>query len=165
MSHAVNEAYHSSLLFTQCPVSIGLCGTTGVASWNRANRNELVELGVDCLVAFIQYFARIQTDFGARTLIEVELAGLGVLRPLVISDSGLVGADALDVALSSVVSAKQPRFIEVASNPTEAAKEARDVFLGLAHAGVVAAGTSFNQTAARIGSADDYACIARAAFK
>ena len=116
-------------------------------------------------MAFIQYLARIQIEFGARALISAELTRLGVLRPLVISDSGLVDADALDVALSSVVSAKQPRFIEVASNPTEAAKEARDVFLGLAHAGVVAAGTSFNQTAARIGSADDYACIARAAFK
>ena len=37
-------------------------------------------------MAFIQYLARIQIDFGARALLEAELARLGVSRPLVRSE-------------------------------------------------------------------------------
>lgn len=81
-------------------------------------------------MAFIQYLARIQIDFGARALLEAELARLGVSRPLVISDRGVLGAGVLDVALSSIATAKQwPRFTDVPSNPTEgAARLALDAF-------------------------------------
>ena len=81
-------------------------------------------------MALIQYLARIQIDFGARSLIEAELSRLGVSRPLVVSDRGVCDAGVLELALSASVCAKQwPRFSDVPSNPTEAAaRQALDVF-------------------------------------
>lgn len=76
-------------------------------------------------MALIQYIGRIQIDFGARQLIGAELARLGVSRPLVVSDGGVAGAGVLDLALSETVdSGSWPRFVDVQSNPTEAAAKA-----------------------------------------
>lgn len=73
-------------------------------------------------MALIQYIGRIQIDFGARQLLGAELARLGVSRPLVVSDHGVVGAGVLDLALSgSAEAGAWPRFVEVPSNPTEVA--------------------------------------------
>jgi 4-hydroxybutyrate dehydrogenase len=73
-------------------------------------------------MAFIQYLARIQIDPGARKLLSAELARQGVVRPLIVSDRGVVGAGVLDRALAAhEPAASWPRFIDVPANPTVAA--------------------------------------------
>lgn len=73
-------------------------------------------------MAFIQYINRIQFDNGARTLLQDELDLQGVKRPLIVSDRGLASVGVLDQALESLRDRDTlPRFIDVPSNPTEAA--------------------------------------------
>lgn len=93
-------------------------------------------------MAFIQYLARIQIDYGARALIGSELARLGVSNPLVISDQGVASAGVLDNALGHTPGAEAwARFTEVPPNPTiTAAAAARAAFLGGGCDGFVAIG-------------------------
>jgi alcohol dehydrogenase class IV len=47
-------------------------------------------------MAFIQYISRIQFDFGALSLLQQELQGLGVKNPLIVTDPGVVASGVLD---------------------------------------------------------------------
>lgn len=76
-------------------------------------------------MAFIQYIGRIQFDNGARRLLPDELARLGVARPLIISDRALEANGVLTLALEALEKADAlPHFLDVPSNPTEAAARA-----------------------------------------
>ena len=75
-------------------------------------------------MALIPYFARIQFDFGARRLLAEELAALGVRRPLVVTDRGVVSAGVLQRALESIASLAPPVFSDVAPDPHLAVAEA-----------------------------------------
>lgn len=72
-------------------------------------------------MALIQYMARIQFAHGARTELPAELDGLGVARPLVMTDEGLVAAGVLAQALEALPPGRvAATFDAVPSNPTEA---------------------------------------------
>src|SRR5579871_2757796 len=75
-------------------------------------------------MALIPYFARIQFDFGARSLLGAELDALGVRRPLVISDRGVASAGVLSQALQSIAARDAPVFDGVAADPHVAIVEA-----------------------------------------
>lgn len=76
-------------------------------------------------MAFIQYIGRIQFADGARRLLPHELEGLGVLRPLIVSDRGLEKNGVLFTALEQLDGvAELPHFLDVPSNPTETAARA-----------------------------------------
>lgn len=76
-------------------------------------------------MAFIQYIGRIQFDDGARGLLPNELARLKLRRPLIISDRGLEACGVLTAALEHLDGTiNMPQFLEVPSNPTEAAAQA-----------------------------------------
>ncbi len=47
-------------------------------------------------MALINYLTRIQFDFGALGMLAEELKELGVTRPLVVTDEGVVAAGVLD---------------------------------------------------------------------
>jgi 4-hydroxybutyrate dehydrogenase len=73
-------------------------------------------------VALIQYIARIQFAHGARAELPAELALLGVRRPLVMTDGGLIRAGVLATALEALLPGNvAATFDAVPANPTEAA--------------------------------------------
>jgi 4-hydroxybutyrate dehydrogenase len=70
-------------------------------------------------VALIQYLSRIQFDFGACRLLGDELAVLGVTRPLVVSDPGVVASGVLERALAHLEPGRvAATFDRVPANPT-----------------------------------------------
>ena len=72
----------------------------------------------------ITYLTKIQFDFGAIGLISEELAALGVRRPLVVTDRGVVAVGLADrLAEHLPEGANLPRFDETPENPTEAAMD------------------------------------------
>lgn len=72
----------------------------------------------------ITYLTKIQFDFGAIGLISEELAALGVRRPLVVTDKGIVAVGLADrLAEHLPEGANLPRFDETPENPTEAAMD------------------------------------------
>lgn len=76
-------------------------------------------------MAFIQYIGRIQFDDGARCALPDELTRAGIARPLIISDRGLEANGVLATALEFLEgSSALPLFLDVPSNPTEAAVRA-----------------------------------------
>lgn len=72
-------------------------------------------------MAFIQYINRIQFDFGALKLLQPELQGLGVRRPLVVTDAGVVASGILDRVVQALnghpheVFARAPRHPDLPS--------------------------------------------------
>jgi alcohol dehydrogenase class IV len=71
-------------------------------------------------MALIGYLARIQFDFGARALLPDELRGLGVTRPLVVTDAGVVAAGLLErVREGWAGGGGAPVFDATPGNPTE----------------------------------------------
>lgn len=76
-------------------------------------------------MALINYLTKIQFDFGALDALAGELAELGVVRPLLVTDKGIVEAGLLDrVADSLGGTAKPAVFDGTPANPTEEAVEA-----------------------------------------
>ena len=71
-------------------------------------------------MARILYLTTIEFGAGAITQLGHLLAETGVKRPLVVSDHGIVGAGLLDRAAAGLP-AGAPRFLDVPTNPTEAA--------------------------------------------
>jgi len=73
-------------------------------------------------MALIQYLTRIQFDDGAVSLLGAELALLGVSRPLLVTDKGIVGAGILAAVLEkSGLPQDSAVFDDTPENPTEAA--------------------------------------------
>lgn len=93
-------------------------------------------------MALITYLTKIQFDFGARALLADELAALGVVRPLLVTDEGIVAAglvdmvrEALPAAMTVVVFDKTP------ANPTEqATRAALEVYRKERLDGIIAVG-------------------------
>jgi alcohol dehydrogenase class IV len=74
-------------------------------------------------MALINYLTKIQFDFGALELLPDELHSLGVSRPLVVTDMGLVAAGLAGRVKDGLASAT-PVFDGTPPNPTEEAVEA-----------------------------------------
>lgn len=93
-------------------------------------------------MAFIQYIGRIQFDDGARQTLPAEVARLGLERPLIISDRGLQANGVLAQALEFLAGWEAlPTFLDVPSNPTEAAaRTALDLYRSEGCDGVIAIG-------------------------
>lgn len=72
-------------------------------------------------MAFIQYINRIQFENGARAQLPVEVALLGMERPLIISDRRLEANGVLAAALEHLDTTGLPRFLDVPPNPTASA--------------------------------------------
>ncbi len=73
-------------------------------------------------MALIHYLTQIQFDFGAVRLLPDECARIGIRRPLVVTDRGVVAAGVAEQALAPIAG-KLPYalFDETPGNPTEAA--------------------------------------------
>jgi len=76
-------------------------------------------------MALITYLTRIQFDFGALALLGEEMALLGVSRPLIVTDRGLVHAGAVERLLAALPDATAATiFDSTPQNPTEKAARA-----------------------------------------
>lgn len=71
-------------------------------------------------MATLNYLTTTQFDFGAVALLPKELKRLGMSRPLIVTDPGVVAAGVLDQALEALPDrAALPRFDATPANPTE----------------------------------------------
>ncbi len=93
-------------------------------------------------MALITYLTRIQFDFGALKLLESELQLLGMRRPLVVTDKGVIAA-----GLWAKVKAELPGNMPIAlydgtpENPTEAAmRDALKIYKDEGCGGIIAIG-------------------------
>lgn len=76
-------------------------------------------------MALITYLTTIKFGFGEIAGIEVDLAGLGIARPLIVADKGIVAAGLVDaVSRHAGVLKNAPVFGDTPTNPTEEAVEA-----------------------------------------
>jgi len=74
-------------------------------------------------MALINYLTRIQFDFGAISLLADELHALGMSRPLIVTDEGVVAAG-LSARVKANLPSATPVFHDTPANPTEDAVEA-----------------------------------------
>lgn len=74
-------------------------------------------------MALIQYISRIQFDFGALALLPEELTALGLKRPLLVTDPGIVQAGILERVLDAVRPLRPFVFDQTPENPNEQALE------------------------------------------
>ncbi len=73
-------------------------------------------------MALITYLTNVKFGFGEIAGIEADLAGLGITKPLIVTDKGIVAAGLITgIAARSPVLAAAPVFDETPTNPTEAA--------------------------------------------
>jgi 4-hydroxybutyrate dehydrogenase len=93
-------------------------------------------------MALIQYLTRIQFDFGALALLPAELELLGVRRPLIVTDPGVVNAGLLERVQATLPAAMRTAvFDQTPANPTEAAARAAvETYLAGGCDGVIAVG-------------------------
>ncbi len=75
------------------------------------------------MISTITYLTTIEFGPGALARLTDALADLGIERPLVVSDHGIAAAGIIDRA-ASLLPADAPRFLDVPSNPIEAAVKA-----------------------------------------
>jgi 4-hydroxybutyrate dehydrogenase len=76
-------------------------------------------------VGLITYLTQVRFDFGAAAGIDGDLAELGIARPLVVADRGVVAAGLVEQVIRAAPRlADAPVFDAVPSNPTEEAAEA-----------------------------------------
>jgi alcohol dehydrogenase class IV len=71
----------------------------------------------------ILYLTQIEFGPGERAALPKALADLGIRRPLIVSDHGIVNAGLLDQAAGDIAKGT-PRFLDTPTNPTEAAVNA-----------------------------------------
>jgi hypothetical protein len=93
-------------------------------------------------MALINYLARIQFDFGAVRLLPDELRTLGVRRPLIVTDPGVVSAGLVDRAREALGAGSGPAVFDATpENPTEnAVLAALDLYRAWGCDGLVAVG-------------------------
>ncbi|CAN7589824.1 iron-containing alcohol dehydrogenase [Bosea sp. LjRoot9] len=73
-------------------------------------------------MALITYLTTVKFGFGEIAGIEADLAGLGVTRPLIVTDKGIVGAGLISgICAHSPLLATAPVFDATPTNPTESA--------------------------------------------
>src|ERR1043166_5333934 len=93
-------------------------------------------------MALITYLTRIQFDFGALKLLESELQLLGIRRPLIVTDKGVIAAG-LWAKVKEQLPGNMPLALYDATpeNPTEAAmREALKIYKDDGCDGIVAIG-------------------------
>jgi 4-hydroxybutyrate dehydrogenase len=91
-------------------------------------------------MATITYLTTIEFEAGAVASLPAQLAAVGIKRPMIVSDRGLVAAGIVDW-IRSLAPEGTPVFLDVPPNPTEtAATEAVKVYREAACDGLVAAG-------------------------
>ena len=93
-------------------------------------------------MSIITYLTRIRFEVGAITSLGEELKALGVARPLIVTDKGIVAAGLIeDVIAKSGLDRETPVFDQTPENPTEKATiAARDQFKELGCDGIIAIG-------------------------
>ena len=92
-------------------------------------------------MALITYLTRIQFDFGALKLLKDELAALGVKRPLIVTDKGVVKAGLAERVANAVAGPLAATYDETPANPTErSAAAAIAVYRESGADGVIAVG-------------------------
>ncbi|PZP70901.1 iron-containing alcohol dehydrogenase [Agrobacterium sp. MS2] len=93
-------------------------------------------------MSLINYLTRIQFDFGASSLISEELSLLGVSRPLIVTDVGIVKAGLIEkIKVAAGLSANTPLYDGTPENPDEnAVLKARDQFLSEGCDSIIAVG-------------------------
>lgn len=70
-------------------------------------------------MSLIQYITRINFDFGAIELLHSECERIGIKKPLIVTDKGVVAAGLVEKALIALRSIKAVIFDETPPNPTE----------------------------------------------
>jgi hypothetical protein len=92
-------------------------------------------------MALITYLTRIQFDFGAIKLLPDELKLLGIKRPMIITDKGIVAAGLSDRVQAAMGTPPAAIFDGTPANPTETAvAAAADVYRGAGADGIIAIG-------------------------
>jgi alcohol dehydrogenase class IV len=93
-------------------------------------------------MSIITYLTRIRFEVGAITTLAEELKALGVARPLIVTDKGIVAAGLIeDVIAKAGLDGETPVFDQTPENPTEKATiAARDQFKELGCDGIIAIG-------------------------
>ena len=93
-------------------------------------------------MAFIFYVTQVQFDFGASKLLADECKRVGIARPLVVTDKGVVAAGVAEQALRAIHGAlPYAVFDETPGNPTEAAVlKALDAYRAHGADGLIAVG-------------------------
>ena len=72
-------------------------------------------------MALITYLTKIQFDYGALGLLSDELAGLGIRRPMIVTDPGLAASGVLDQVRGALNGTGATVYDQTPANPTEAA--------------------------------------------
>ncbi|VTU45395.1 1,3-propanediol dehydrogenase (plasmid) [Variovorax sp. SRS16] len=72
-------------------------------------------------MALIQYITQINVEAGALKLLAAECQRVGIKRPMIVSDRGVVAAGIVDKVLKMLQGVDATVFAETPSNPTEAA--------------------------------------------
>lgn len=92
-------------------------------------------------MALINYLTQIQFEFGAHKLLSAECERLGITRPLLVTDAGIVAAGIVQKVLTANSSLNAVIFDKTPPNPNEAAvRAASDVYLANACDGIIALG-------------------------
>ena len=92
-------------------------------------------------MAFIYYLTHIHMDFGAVRLLKSECERIGIRRPLLVTDKGVVAAGVAQHALDALAGLPVAVFDETPSNPTEAmVKKASDLYRSQSCDGLIAVG-------------------------
>src|SRR5438552_3973875 len=71
-------------------------------------------------MAFICYLTHIHLDFGTISQLKAECERIGIRRPLVVTDKGVVAAGVAQQAVEALSGLPHEIFDETPSNPTEA---------------------------------------------
>jgi alcohol dehydrogenase class IV len=92
-------------------------------------------------MAFINYLTQIKIDFGVVKFLAEECSRLGICRPMVVTDQGVMRAGVLQIALDALHPVPAVVFDQTPSNPTEdAVREAAALYRQAGCDGLIAVG-------------------------
>lgn len=92
-------------------------------------------------MAYIYYLTHIHLDFGAVSLLKSECERIGIRRPMLVTDKGVVGAGIAQRAIDAMTGLPVAVFDETPSNPTEAmVRKAAELYRAEDCDGLVAVG-------------------------
>jgi alcohol dehydrogenase class IV len=93
-------------------------------------------------MALIYYLTHVHLEFGARSLLASECERVGIRKPLIVTDAGVVAAGVLQKVLDALpASLHGPVYDRTPSNPTEAAvREAAQLYVQRGCDGLIAVG-------------------------
>ncbi|MFM7501748.1 MAG: iron-containing alcohol dehydrogenase, partial [Betaproteobacteria bacterium] len=93
-------------------------------------------------MALITYLTKIQFDFGAIKLLPAEMGLLGMKRPLLVTDQGVLQSGLVERVIQAIGSREKPSiFSDTPANPTESAcRVALEQFREQACDGLIALG-------------------------